>query len=86
VSALGIDSDADACKTYAANFLSRILCLDIQTIEYPEVLIKELGMPRVDVISGGPPCQGFSLVGRGKRLGDMSFDKDSCQVWNHQLQ
>jgi DNA (cytosine-5)-methyltransferase 1 len=29
-------------------------------------LIEELGIPQVDVIIGGPPCQGFSLVGRGK--------------------
>jgi DNA (cytosine-5)-methyltransferase 1 len=66
VIALGIDSDADACETHAANLLSRTLCQDIQTIKHPQALMEELGIPRVDVIIGGPPCQGFSLVGRGK--------------------
>ena len=68
VNALGIDSDADACETHAANLLSKTLCRDIQTIEDPQALIAELGIPRVDVVIGGPPCQGFSLVGRGKVL------------------
>jgi DNA (cytosine-5)-methyltransferase 1 len=64
--ALGIDKNADACETHAANLRSRTCCLDIQTIQYPQRLIEELGIPHVDVIVGGPPCQGFSLVGRGK--------------------
>jgi DNA (cytosine-5)-methyltransferase 1 len=66
VTALGIDSDADACETHAANLLSSTLCQDIRTIKHPQALVEELGIPRVDVVIGGPPCQGFSLVGRGK--------------------
>jgi DNA (cytosine-5)-methyltransferase 1 len=66
VCALGIDRDADACETHAANLCSKTRCLDIQTIMHPQRLMEELGIPRVDVIIGGPPCQGFSLVGRGK--------------------
>jgi DNA (cytosine-5)-methyltransferase 1 len=66
VCALGIDQDADACETHAANLFSKTRCLDIQTITCPPKLMEELGIPRVDVIIGGPPCQGFSLVGRGK--------------------
>jgi DNA (cytosine-5)-methyltransferase 1 len=33
VCALGIDSDADACETHAANLLSKTLCRDIQTLK-----------------------------------------------------
>ena len=66
VNAVGIDSDADACETHAANLLSKTLCRDIQRIEHPQALTEGLNIPRVDVIIGGSPCQGFSLVGRGK--------------------
>jgi DNA (cytosine-5)-methyltransferase 1 len=66
VRALGIDSDADACESHAANLLSKTLCRDIQRIEHPQALTEGLNIPRVDVIIGGPLCQGFPLVGRRK--------------------
>src|SRR6266571_1139384 len=66
VCALGIDRNADACETHAANLFSKTRCLDIRTVMHPRRLMEELDIPRVDVIIGGPPCQGFSLVGRGK--------------------
>ncbi|MGE3541514.1 MAG: DNA cytosine methyltransferase [Candidatus Tectimicrobiota bacterium] len=64
VCALGIDQDADACETHAANLFSRTCCLDVRTILHPQKFIEDLGIPRVDVIIGGPPSQGFSLAGR----------------------
>lgn len=66
VCALGIDREADACETHAANLFSKTRCQDMREILHPQQLMEELGIPRVDVIIGGPPCQGFSLVGRGK--------------------
>jgi DNA (cytosine-5)-methyltransferase 1 len=64
---LGMDNDLLACQTYAHNFgQEHTACADITTIADPIAFVRERGLTRVDVITGGPPCQGFSRVGRGK--------------------
>ena len=65
---LGVDVWKDALKTYKANHLnSNILCADLSTLSPEEVSTKIEGKV-VDVIIGGPPCQGFSIA--GKRIVD----------------
>jgi DNA (cytosine-5)-methyltransferase 1 len=63
---LGIDRDSQACQTHAHNFNGHTICNDLHRISDPLALLSEQGIDRVDVVIGGPPCQGFSRVGRGK--------------------
>ncbi len=51
--------NSDACDTYKLNHLGEIHCGDIRN------LISELdNFKDVDVVFGGPPCQGFSVAGK----------------------
>ncbi len=65
----GSDVDPDACATYRRNFPSaRSLHGDLRS---PQLRRKLLGLAqRVDVVAGGPPCQGFSQVRNHARLID----------------
>ena len=64
--AAGIDKDPSSVMTHGYNLLSKSVQRDLSEIDDPRQLLQELNIPRVDVIIGGPPCQGFSRVGRGK--------------------
>lgn len=66
--AYGIDNWKDATITYKKNFPNAVVSTeDIVNVSGNEIL-KETGLTSdcIDVIIGGPPCQGFSLS--GKRL------------------
>lgn len=59
----GIDFQQDAIYTHEKNFKNSIsICGDIKEINDEKV--KELFQDKVDVIIGGPPCQGFSAGNR----------------------
>ena len=61
---LGIDVWEDALKTFKHNHKhSDTLCADLSTLSPIEVSEKING-EKVDVIVGGPPCQGFSIAGK----------------------
>ena len=76
--AAGLDADPWAVETYAANFLAVTRCLRLEDVWSPTRLVEDLGLPRVDILVGGPPCQGFARVGRGKlrSLRGSSADRD----------
>lgn len=61
---LGIDNDAKALETFERNHSgSKSICGDITQITYEKDIVPLLGDKKIDVIIGGPPCQGFSLSG-----------------------
>lgn len=63
---LGIDNDAMALKVFEKNHKdAKSICGDITQLHYND--IKELiGDTTIDLIIGGPPCQGMSLSGPRK--------------------
>ena len=60
---LGIDNDKKALETFEANHNdAKSICGDITSIGYADIK-NVIGDKTIDVIIGGPPCQGFSLSG-----------------------
>lgn len=61
----GVDFDQSALATFKRNHNgSAALRLDLSAPESFNVIDSALANQKVDVIIGGPPCQGFSLTGR----------------------
>jgi len=63
---LGVEKEELPYKTHCHNFGVHCHLGDVRDIPDPTAFIQEYGLERADVIIGGPPCQGFSRVGRGK--------------------
>jgi len=59
-----VDNDRAAIDTYRANFGDHADCVDIE-----EWLGTDEAIPHADIVVGGPPCQGFSLLNK-QRKGD----------------
>jgi DNA (cytosine-5)-methyltransferase 1 len=58
------DFNPFACETYRANFRSP--CIDGDIVSYLEKYFSEI--PKADLVVGGPPCQGFSLLNKNREL------------------
>ena len=54
---LAIEVNDDACATYRLNFGHRMLRADLNTLSVSTQI------KNVDMVFGGPPCQGFSVAG-----------------------
>lgn len=65
---LANDFDADAIATYRANFDKEGKHTTCSSIE--DILDSGVPIPAADVVIGGPPCQGFSLLNKN-REGDL---------------
>ncbi|PRT36577.1 DNA cytosine methyltransferase [Bacillus wiedmannii] len=61
---LGVDFDQAALETYKYNHKeSEALLADLSADSAMEEIANKIGDKNIDVIIGGPPCQGFSLTG-----------------------
>lgn len=66
---LANEIEPDFAATYRANHADcRLIVEDIAKIDF-RARLAELGLSRIDLVAGGPPCQGFSTVG-SKRIDD----------------
>jgi len=65
------DNFKDACLTYDKNINNHIICEDIFNINLSNI-------PKANMLIGGPPCQGFSGVGRRDPK-----DSRSMLVWKY---
>jgi DNA (cytosine-5)-methyltransferase 1 len=62
---LGVDADKDAIASFAANHHEAAVYLgDIKKLSQKKIQNLLQGKT-VDMVVGGPPCQGFSTVGKG---------------------
>jgi DNA (cytosine-5)-methyltransferase 1 len=67
----GIDINQAAIDTYNYNFgENKGVCCDLSTMDENIIAEKMESLGRIDVIIGGPPCQGFSSANRYKKEGE----------------
>lgn len=63
---LGVDFNKDAIETFKHNHKkSASYCGDIQKLNSTK-LKKLINPSEIDMVVGGPPCQGFSTIGKGQ--------------------
>jgi DNA (cytosine-5)-methyltransferase 1 len=88
-----VEMDRWAAKTYSANFGDHVLACPIQAVKLTrnehgitwagyaaDGSRKALETPEIDVLVGGPPCQGFSPLGRMK---NWNYSDPRNLLWRH---
>lgn len=72
---LAFDLNPSAVETYNQNIANHCIVLNAKEASGAELLKKAGIVGRLDLLSGGPPCQGFSKQRRGAHL--LSDDRNS---------
>jgi len=73
---LANEIENDFAKSFSLNHpSSKMIFDDIHNIDFKQEL-KKLKIRKIDVLCGGPPCQGFSTVGKKNKL-----DKRNSLFW-----
>jgi DNA (cytosine-5)-methyltransferase 1 len=88
-----VEFDRWAAATYAANFGDHVLACPIEEVKVARkdgALVwsgtdiagqpTSFETPEIDVLVGGPPCQGFSPLGR---MNDWDYDDPRNKLWKH---
>lgn len=71
---LGVDFNEWAVNAYRKNFSHECLQLDLSTEENQKMVAKKLKEAKVDLVVGGPPCQGFSIFGKRRFVNTKNHD------------
>lgn len=67
----GVDFNEAAIKTFNENFKeAKGICCDLSTMSEQQIISGFKDIKDIDVIIGGPPCQGFSSANRYKTEGE----------------
>ena len=67
---LGVDRDAYHCAAHERNFpYGKTLCASVSDLDATQIRSTAEIKGEIDIVFGGPPCQGFSTMGR-RDVGD----------------
>lgn len=76
---LGAEFNDYAVEAYRRNFRHECLQIDLSKEENQEIVAKRLKDAHVDLVVGGPPCQGFSIFGNRRFVNTKKWDVSQDQ-------